>query len=336
MAVFGIKRGKLQAPVRAVIYGSEGIGKSTLASELPDPLFLDLEDGTKELDVARIDRATSWAMLLEELEYIRDNPDLCRTVVIDTADRAQDLLEAALLQEYGCKSIEQIGGGYGKGYTAELERWRKDLQGRLDELHAAGLNVVLLAHAIMRKQETPDAPAYDRWELNLSKKIAPALRAWADLLIFCNYQVFVVQEGDGPAKRGKAIGEAKRMMYATHKPTHDAKNRYGLPDEMVLGYEPLRPIFERRAEKKPEATQLNTDTPSEGIVSGDDLLEPPVTAFRRHLRAAGLQEGEVITYLQKRRKLAENGTLDDLSDDYIQTLDDHLEKLKKEIKKGAK
>lgn len=328
---FTISRGKLETPVRAVIYGSEGIGKSTLASQLPDPLFIDIEGGTAQLDVARIDTPTSWTMLVEEVEYIRDHPDLCRTLIIDTADRAQALCEAALLQEAGVDSIEKVGGGYGKGYTALLEKYRKELLYRLDEVIVRGINVVLLAHAVMRKQESPEDPPFDRWELNLSKKLAPEIRAWSDLLLFCNYRVMAVEENG----RTKAKGKAQRLMFANHRPTFDAKNRYGLPDEMPLGVDPLRDIFERKAKRQPVRDQINTDTPSDEIPV-EDLAETALSAFQRHLSAEGLSEDKVIDYLRGRGKLAENGSLEDLADNYILQLDNNIKTLKREISKGGK
>lgn len=327
--MFTVTKGKKYAPVRAVIYGSEGIGKSTLAAQLPDPLFIDLENGTNELDVARIDVPTDWVMFMAELDWIYANPETCKTVVIDTADRAQELAEAMLLRQYGTDSIEKIGGGYGKGYTALLELWRKDLIERLDKLIARGLNVCLLAHAVMRKQENPDDPPYDRWELNLQKKIAPAVRAWADLLLFCNWEVFVVEENG----RAKAKGSAKRVMFSEHRPTFDAKNRYGLPEKMNLEYtSALRDVFERRTERQHPATVLNYDTPTEGIIE-DEILESPLAAFTRHLEQEKIHPEAVADYLKKRGKLAENGLLGDLSDEYLERLDSNLPALKKELKK---
>lgn len=328
---FKINRGKIPAPVRAVIYGAEGVGKSTLASNFPEPLFIDIEDGTKELDVARIDKPENWRMLLDELDYIALNPDLCKTVIIDTADRAEQLLTAALLLEGGVDSIEKYGGGYGKGYTALAERFTKDLLFRLDTLIANGINCVLLAHAIMRKFEAPDEPPYDRWELKVSKKVAPLLKEWSDLLLFCNYKAMIVEENG----KNKAKGSGKRVMYANHKPTYDAKNRYGLPDEMELSYTPLKPVFDRTLEKKPEKTELRVDTPTDGIVEGD-LAETLADAFRRNLEANGITEEECIAYLKKRKKIGKNGTLEDLSDTYLHSLDDNIEMLKKEIEKGRK
>ena len=156
---FTISRGKQKTAIRLCSYGPEGVGKSTFASKFPEPLFIDVEGGTKQLDVARFPTPATWADLLEEIDAVIEEPDVCRTLVIDTIDRAESLLIAAMLKESGKSSIEDYG--YGKGWTLLQERFLKDFLNRLDRVIAKGVNVVLLAHAMMRKLESPDDPPYD-------------------------------------------------------------------------------------------------------------------------------------------------------------------------------
>ena len=110
---FTITKGKQKSAIRLTAYGSEGIGKSTFASHFPEPLFIDTEGGTKQLDVARFQTPETWGQLLEMIDAVIDEPDCCQTLVIDTIDRAEALLTVQLLQEAGVDSIEKYGGGYG-------------------------------------------------------------------------------------------------------------------------------------------------------------------------------------------------------------------------------
>lgn len=205
---FQITKGKQKSAIRLCAYGAEGIGKSTFASHFPEPLFIDVEGGTKQLDVARFPTPSNWSELLEEIDAVIEEPEVCQTLVIDTIDRAETLLLSTMLKEANVDSIEKYGGGYGKGYTALQERFLKDFLNRLDKVIAKGVNVVLLAHAQMRKLESPDEPPYDRWELKVSKKVAPVVKEWADILLFMNYDVMVVEENG----RNKAKGTAKRRI----------------------------------------------------------------------------------------------------------------------------
>lgn len=246
-----ITRGKINKAKKTVIYGPEGIGKSTFASRFPDPLFIDTEESTKELDVARLPAPSSWQMILEEVQYVRDNPDLCRTLVIDTADKAQKYAIDEMCAEHQCKSVEDPG--YGKGYVYVFEKFGK-LLNLLDEVVDRGIHVVITAHAAMRKFEQPDElGSYDRWEMKLvsSKNcnVSAMMREWADMVLFANYKTHTVSE-DKEGKKKKALGSGQRVMYTTHHSCWDAKNRYDLPDELPFEYDAIAGIFNGNVQKK--------------------------------------------------------------------------------------
>lgn len=238
-----ITRGKIKSAKKVVIYGPEGIGKTTFAAQFPDAIFIDTEGSTKEFDVARTDKPTSWAMLTQQLDYIKQNKP-CKTLVIDTVDWAEQLCITAVCDAHGKKGIEDFG--YGNGYVYEKEEFGNFLS-RLEEVISAGINVVLTAHAILRKFEQPDElGSYDRWELKLGKRtgsiISPLVKEWADMVLFANYKTLSVAV-DKEGKRHKAQG-GKRIMYTAHHPCWDAKNRYGLPEEIPMDYGQIRNIIE--------------------------------------------------------------------------------------------
>ena len=225
----GVRRGA----VKALVYGHEGIGKSTLAAGMPHPLFVDVEGGTSQLDVSRLPRPTSWSMLVDEVRAVRDGELSCSTLCLDTADAAQALCVRKVCADNGYRGIEDAG--YGKGYTYVLEEFGR-LVNLLGEVVERGVNVVVLCHAILSKFERPDeSGAYDRWSLKLidSKRtsVAALLKEWADMVLFCDYKVVVTK--DSKTGVAKASG-GRRVVKTTHGVTFDAKNRFGLPDEMPL------------------------------------------------------------------------------------------------------
>lgn len=226
-----IKTGAIPSAQKVVVYGPEGIGKTTFAAEFPDPLFIDTEGGTKHLDVKRADPSpTSWEMLLGYVREVVADPSLCATLVIDTADWAEQLCVAHVCAKQGIKGIEDLN--YGKGYVYVKEEFGK-LLNLLQDVVERGVNVVACAHSQIRKFEQPDEMgAYDRWELKLSKQTAPLVKEWADMLLFANYKTIVTIQDNG---KGKAQGN-RRVMHASHAAAWDAKNRCGLPDEADLDY----------------------------------------------------------------------------------------------------
>lgn len=240
---FTITAGKIHTAKKIVIYGPEGIGKSTFAAHFPQPLFIDTEGSTKELDIARLPAPSSWEMLNQELDFVKQNKP-CQTLIIDTVDWAEALCIEHICAKHGKTGIEDFG--YGNGYVFEKEEFGRFLN-RLTEVVNAGINVVLTAHAILRKFEQPDElGSYDRWELKLGKKttnlIAPLVKEWADMVLFANYKTLAVAV-DKDGKKHKAQG-GRRVMYTAHHPCWDAKNRYGLPEEVPMDYEQIRHIIE--------------------------------------------------------------------------------------------
>lgn len=285
-----ITRGVVPKAQKVVVYGPEGIGKTTLAAQFPDPLFIDVEGGSAHLDVARAEAPRSWAALLSTVDAVRaERP--CATLVIDTADWAERLCAEHVCAKNKWASIETPG--YGKGYTELAEEFGRLLD-KLTEVAEAGVNVVLAAHAAMRKFEQPDEAApYDRWELKLQKKVAPLVKEWADAVLFLNYKTVVEVVGEGKSAKGKARG-GKRVMHASHHACWDAKNRWGLPDESPLSFDPIAPhVTDMR---QAAATENAADPPCQQnpLPSGAPAQPSRAAAPSPVPKVAG--PGQTITY----------------------------------------
>lgn len=235
MSKYDITSGKIGKAQKVVLYGVEGIGKSTFLSQFPGVVFIDTEGSTALLDVSRLPAPTSWEMLLDEIEFAKKEfiiPRRILTLAIDTADWAEALCTRALCARMKWNGIEDAG--YGKGYTYLEEDFGK-LLNSLQEVVDMGCNVAISAHAQMRKFEQPDeSGAYDRYELKLEKKTAALLREWSDMLLFANYETYVVKASNAMEKN--KVGGGKRVMYTTHHPCWDAKNRHGLADKLPFEF----------------------------------------------------------------------------------------------------
>ena len=229
-----ITRGKISTALKIVVYGSEGVGKSTFASKFPDAVFIDTEGSTKQLDVARFDFPTSWEMVLQEVEYVKNNAYQFKTLVLDTADWAERLGIKCVCDRAQKNGVEDFG--WGKGYTYVAEEFGR-LINLLSEIANKGVNVVVTAHAKMNKVEQPDEMgSYDRWELKLTKQTSPLLKEWADILLFANYKTIVVSTGKD---KYKGQGGQQRIMYTTHTAAWDAKNRFGLADVLPFDFQQI-------------------------------------------------------------------------------------------------
>ncbi len=277
-----LSKGKKNCPLKVVVYGPEGIGKSTFASRFPDPLFIDTEGSTKHMDVLRVDPAPiTWVELMDTVRQLATPQyrDGYGTLVLDTADWAEQMCARHLCAKANVDGIE--GFGYGKGYTYLMEEFGK-LLNLLEDVVNAGHNVVVTAHAALRKVEQPDEIGnYDRWEMKLQKKTAPMVKEWADMVLFANYKTIVVNvDNQGAAKgKNKAQGGA-RVMYTTHHVAWDAKNRFGLPDELPFDYGQIAHIIpDRTALDKLDAPAVMPEAPApQAQVSQTPVTQAPVQA----------------------------------------------------------
>ncbi len=264
-----ITSGIIGGAQRVVLYGPEGIGKTSFAACLPDPVFIDTEGSTVRYNVRRLPAPESWPMLLSEVEWCIHNPQAMGTLAVDTADWAERLCIQNILAANKVRSIEDFG--YGRGYVMVQEEFGR-LLNLLTDLTRKGVHVILTAHAYMRKFEQPDEfGAYDRWELKLSKKVAPMVKEWSDMLLFANYETYVVR--DEKSNTAKAQG-GRRVMFTTHNPCWDAKNRESFPEKMDFDYYQIAKCFETI---QPDQTRPDT---LEGDAALSEMEKTPANALQ--------------------------------------------------------
>ena len=235
-----VRRGAVRGAQRIVLHGPEGIGKTTFAAGAPGPIFMGTEDGFGYLDVARLPSPRTWPELLGYVEQLTKEPHDFRTVVIDTLDHLERLVWEYVRSEYRKKTIEEVGGGFGKGYTYAAEEFGR-LADALDTLRdRRKMHVIALTHSHVKTFNNPDGTNYDRYELRMQKLAAALWKEWPDVLLFANWDVKVAtsewREDKALLAKGKAADAGKRRIYTTRAPSHDAKNRWTLPEELDLSW----------------------------------------------------------------------------------------------------
>jgi len=239
MALGNVKAGKLVSPLRVLLYGVEKVGKSTFAAGAPKPIFICPEDGTAELDVARFPEPATWEDVLEAVETLTTEPHEYETIVLDTLDWIEPMVLAHVIRnsppsKSGKKptTIEEANGGYGKGYEAAVDQWRRLLD-RLAKLRATrSMNVVFLAHSWIKSFNNPAGENFDRYELMINRKAAGVIKQWCDDVLFARHDVETRQDG----QRSKGISSSARFLHTTHSAAWDAGNRHDLPERMPLSW----------------------------------------------------------------------------------------------------
>lgn len=240
MQLSAVGTGRIMSPIKTTVYGPPGCGKTTFASGSPGAIYIPTEEGTNALDVARFPQPETFADVLDAIAELASGEHKYRTLVIDTLDALEPLIWAQVCANdpKKAKCIEDVGGGWGKGYVAALDQWRI-LLSRLEGLRKAkSMNVVLIAHSQVKKFANPEGSDFDRYDLKLAGKGASGLiTEWSDVLLFATYEVEVATD---LKDRTRGISTGNRIARTVHSGAFEAKNRYSLPDPMPLKWDEYR------------------------------------------------------------------------------------------------
>lgn len=248
-----VKVGPAQdVPLRMVLAGSPGVGKTTFACRAPRPIVIQTEDGLEPLiraevlpeSVARFPLAKSYDEVLDALRALYREEHDFKTVVLDSLDWFEPLLWQKTCAEHGKTSIEEFG--YGKGYIEAEKQWRKFLDA-LNILRAdKKLHIILLAHTEIRRFESPDEQPYDRYELKLHKRAARMVEEWSDICATARFKNLITTRTEGAGamqkKIGKAVGGGERILHLAERPSAVAKNRLNLPAEIDFDWDTFSSI----------------------------------------------------------------------------------------------
>jgi len=220
----------------AMLYGPPGIGKSTWGACSEDPIFIQTEDGLIDIEVPHFPLCENFSQFMEYVYGLINDEHKFKTAVVDSVDWLEKLIHAHTCQKHGKEALEDFG--FARGEKLSLQWWDEVLKA-LDQLKLKGMNVILLAHSEIRHLQPPDTDPYDKYFPRLNAKYSlPAVFDWCDEVLFANYKVMTKKQEESFGKETRrAIGTGERVVYTTEKPTHQAKNRKGLPDELPLIYD---------------------------------------------------------------------------------------------------
>jgi len=238
MTLAAVTRGRIERPMRVLLFGTEGLGKSTFASHAPSPIFLASEDGTSQLDVARFPEPKSWRDAMDAIHALTIDEHEYKTLVIDTLDWLEPLCWAAVCEkpdEKGKRRDNIEAFGFGKGYVAALDEWRL-LLARIERMRLArNMHVVMLAHSWVKAFKNPEDDDYDRYEMKLNNKASGLLKEWCDVVLFGAYETFAAT--DKATKRTRGVSTGARVVHTQRTAAWDAKNRYDLPPTIPLDWQ---------------------------------------------------------------------------------------------------
>ena len=242
----------MKEALRYLFYGSEGVGKSTLAANSVAPIIFDCEGGSSQLDVTRYTfRDDNHGHVPESLDEIHAGIEDLRTAEHDFKTLVIDTVSAleALVWDRVCKthsgqkgainksgktlsSIEDLG--YGKGYTCAVDEFRA-LCHTLDRLRLErGMSIILLGHSITKTFKNPISDDYDRIQLRLHDKAAGFVKEWCDVVGYCAFEEGVDTMASDDRSRPKGYATGFRFVHLERTAAWDAKTRIPLPSKLEM------------------------------------------------------------------------------------------------------
>jgi len=225
-----IQKGKRQSPPRLLVYGIEGVGKSTLAANAPDPIFIPTEDGLDRIECDSFPLCRTFDDMMNCLKILRDENHSYKTVAIDSLDWGEQLIFAQVLKAFGGKSMDQVAGGFGRGYEHALTYWNQMIDVLRYLRDEKGMVVLLIAHAKVETHNDPESTPFDRFSPKLHKKANSLLCEWCDAVLLATREF-------GAAKGEKSGGQ--RILRCVPSATCVAKNRYSIPEIIPLDWPSL-------------------------------------------------------------------------------------------------
>jgi hypothetical protein len=218
-------------PPRILLYSSPGWGKSTFAASMPNPIFLDCEDGLSGLTVNSFPTIEKFDDLIKYLNLLIMEKHDYKTIVLDSVSSIERLILSHLCKIHNKKSI--ASWGYGEGYSLALNLWY-DIMQILDKIRKQKITIMLLGHAEVKTISPPNVDPYDKYVITIYNKTAYALSQWTDIVLFGDHRVYTADTSQGAKKVSKGIGQGIRIIYTDERPAFFAKSRPNINFEIEI------------------------------------------------------------------------------------------------------
>ena len=254
--------------LRVMIYGEPKVGKSYFGAQIPNHLFLNLENGLEHIKGAtKLPYTDDYMVVKQMLNELENGQHNFKTLVVDSADVLENLIKKWIVGLQNNTNIRDIADiAYGRGYPLLLTETRKLIE-QFERLRTKrGMNIVFICHSEVKKMQPPVGNEYTY--------IAPSLYAkttqgdstlkiysdYVDIIGYCTFKTIVQQTSTGFGSRGQAIGTGERVLHLdAANPAYIAGSRYPMPAEIPFSWEAFVTALTGKQPVKATATVIPTE-----------------------------------------------------------------------------
>jgi len=246
-----------------VIYGREGMGKTSLALQFPGPVHCMSIGETGYQDLEVIGQVpgnsinyiiTSFNQLVQSVGKVTKG-----TIVIDSTKGLQTKIFDYVLQtcyNNSSKEFHAYSSGARKESPVVFQQFLDLCNSKAD----SGVNVLLIGHVGTIPMPNTQGPDYLCHVINMDDGdkglgMRSTLTAWAGFIFFLNLSIEitrVTEKTSGLAMEGKASDIDNRVIYTSVTTAHQAKNRWGMPPVIPMGRSPQE-AYKNLSKHFPEA-----------------------------------------------------------------------------------
>jgi hypothetical protein len=228
-----ISKSEAVSTPRVLLYGIEGIGKTTFGASAPSPVFICTEDGLGSLKVDHFPMVASSEDVMAAIGTLYSEDHKFKTVVIDSMDWLEAMIVKEIEEKYDAKEL-----AYGRASGYAVAKMREILDGLNALRNKKGMIIILIAHCQIRRFDSPEVEPYDRYMPKLQDKANAVVREWADTVLFANYKTIVKKDDTGfGTTNNRGITTGERLLFTSERPAYMAKNRYNMSESISLSWD---------------------------------------------------------------------------------------------------
>lgn len=223
--------GKKISPLKGIVYGDNGVGKTTLLASARNSIIIDMEGNCGHIEAAKC-RITNFDEFHNFLDNLATQGHDYKSLVVDSLDSLQILIAEKLAKTY---TIEELS--YGKS-SAIWEKAIKDITAKLEALNIRkGMNILFTAHWKVKSANNPMTKQYDRYDMRINQEMRTGFCNWVQFILLAMKDVIIDEEKAGGFGKKKAKNIERRVIYTRGDPTYYGKNVFNLPEKIPMDWD---------------------------------------------------------------------------------------------------